>query len=252
MYKLKTDLKKTDQLVSQKIQELKTLQKKAKEESDRRRKEEEMEQNEKGIDIEAIKDWIHQSTDTMLKQQELNDYLKKQQTQREEIEDDMLKEGDRLTDLIVQKERLEMEMEVNATAEESGDTFDEARQLEIEGELEDVVLESDSITATLDVLEEHLDHVETKIASIESEIKAFSLESVQAPRFKGLTNVENARATLKTFFMVLLDINVYKKDLENKLIEQDEAMLELQSKVTILSETSSLSNAQQQVAMRKQ
>jgi len=39
----------------------------------------------------------------------------------------MLKEGDRLTDLIVQKERLEMEMEVNATAEESGDTFDEAR-----------------------------------------------------------------------------------------------------------------------------
>lgn len=164
----------------------------------------------------------------------------------------MLKEGDRLTDLIVQKERLEMEMEVNATAEESGDTFDEARQLEIEGELEDVVLESDSITATLDVLEEHLDHVETKIASIESEIKAFSLESVQAPRFKGLTNVENARATLKTFFMVLLDINVYKKDLENKLIEQDEAMLELQSKVTILSETSSLSNAQQQVAMRKQ
>jgi len=106
------------------------------------------------------------------------------------------------------------------------------------------VLESDSITATLDVLEEHLDHVETKIASIESEIKAFSLESVQAPRFKGLTNVENARATLKTFFMVLLDINVYKKDLENKLIEQDEAMLELQSKVTILSETSSLSNAQ--------
>ena len=252
MYKLKTDLKKTDQLVSQKIQELKTLQKKAKEESDRRRKEEEMEQNEKGIDIEAIKDWIHQSTDTMLKQQELNDYLKKQQTQREEIEDDMLKEGDRLTDLIVQKERLEMEMEVNATAEESGDTFDEARQLEIEGELEDVVLESDSITATLDVLEEHLDHVETKIASIESEIKAFSLESVQAPRFKGLTNVENARATLKTFFMVLLDINVYKKDLENKLIEQDEAMLELQSKVTILSETSSLTNAQQQVAMRKQ
>jgi len=37
----------------------------------------------------------------MLKQQELNEYLRKQQDQREEIEDDMLKEGDRLTDLIV-------------------------------------------------------------------------------------------------------------------------------------------------------
>jgi len=127
MFKLKNDLKKTDQLVSQKIQELKTLQRKAREESERRRKEEEMEHESKGIDIDAIKDWIHQSTDQMLKQQELNEYLKKQLTQRDEIEDDMLKEGDRLTDLIVQKERLEFEMEENAQAEENGGTFDEAR-----------------------------------------------------------------------------------------------------------------------------
>ena len=52
----------------------------------------------------------------MLKQQELNEYLKKQHEQREEIEDDMLKEGDRLTDLMVQKERLEFELEANASA----------------------------------------------------------------------------------------------------------------------------------------
>jgi len=156
----------------------------------------------------------------------------------------MLKEGDRLTDLILQKERLEFEMEENANAEDNGETFDETRQLEIEGELEDVVCESDSITATLDVLEEHLDHVETKVATIESEVKAFSAESVQAPRFRGLSNVENARATLKTFFMVLLDRNVYVKELENKLIESDETMLDLQTKVSILQENSSLSNVQ--------
>ena len=122
----------------------------------------------------------------------------------------------------------------------------------IETELEDVCLESDSITATLDVLEEHLDHVEIKIGQIRSEIQAFDLDSVQAPRFKGLNNVDNARATLKTFFMVLLDLNVYKKDLENKLIEQDETVLELSSKVSILQETSSLSGVQQQAAFRKQ
>ena len=143
-------------------------------------------------------------------------------------------------------------MEENGTAPENGGEFDEARQLEIEAELEDVVLESDSITATLDVLEEHLDHVETKVGQIEAEIKAFDINSVQAPRFKGLNNVENAKATLKTFFMVLLDLNVYKKDLENKLIENDELVLELQSKVSILSETSSLNSAQQQIAFRKQ
>ena len=40
---MKSDLKKTDQMVSQKIQELKTLQKKAREEAEKRRKEEESE-----------------------------------------------------------------------------------------------------------------------------------------------------------------------------------------------------------------
>lgn len=78
------------------------------------------------------------------------------------------------------------------------------------------------------------------------------MEQVQPPRFKGLNNVDNARATLKTFFMVLLDLNVYKKDLENKLIEQDEVVLDLQSKVNILQETSSLTSVQQQAALRKQ
>ena len=251
-YKLKADLKKTDQQVQAKIQELKTLQKKAREEAAKRRKEEDEEHEGKGIDIQAIKDWIHQSTDQLLKQQELNDYLKKQMDQREEIEDDMLKEGDRLTELMVQKERLEFAIEANREAAENGEEYDEARQLEIEGELEDVCQESDSITATLDVLEEHLDHVEGKVAQIRAEIKAFDMEQVEAPRFRGLSNVDNARATLKTFFMVLLDLNVYKKDLENRLIEQDENMLELQSKVQILQETSSLTSAQQQVALRKQ
>ena len=55
-------------------------------------------------------------------------------------------------------------MEANSKAAEAGEAYDEERQLEVEAELEDVCLESDSITATLDVLEEHLDHVETKIS----------------------------------------------------------------------------------------
>lgn len=164
----------------------------------------------------------------------------------------MLGEGDRLTELLVEKERLEFEQEQLITARDNGEEVDEERMLEVEALLEDVVTESDSITATLDVLEEHLEHVESKVATIRSEIKAFDMDAVKPPRFKGLNNVQNARATLKTFFMVLLDINVYKKELEQKLIENDETILELTSKVSILQETSSLSNAQQQVALRKQ
>ena len=136
----------------------------------------------------------------------------------------MLTEGDRLTELIIEKERLELEifeMEEQKLANENDveGGLNEERKLEIEGQLEDVCTESDSITATLDVLEEHMDHVETKIEQIKASIQSFDLDTVTPLRFKGLSSIENAKATLKTFFLVFLDLNVYKKDLENKLIE---------------------------------
>ena len=99
--------------------------------------------------------------------------------------------------------------------------------LETEKELEEIVLESESITQTLDTLEEHLTYVSAKINKISEEIRAWDPESIKPPRFKGLNSVETARQTLKVFFMVLLDLNVYKKDLETKCIEQDENILEL-------------------------
>jgi hypothetical protein len=61
--------------------------------------------------------------------------------------------------------------------------------------------------------------------------------------FKGLNSVEMARATLRTFFMVLLDLNVYKRDLETKCLEQDETIIDLQSTVTVLQEKAGYTNA---------
>ena len=68
VFNLKAELKKTDQVVSQKMNELKALQKKAHEEKIKRVQEEEKDNESKGVDVEAIKDWIHQSTDQLLKQ----------------------------------------------------------------------------------------------------------------------------------------------------------------------------------------
>ena len=76
----------------------------------------------------------------------------------------MLTEGDRLTELILQKERLESEINAIHVCIEEGIEYDEARKLEIERDLEDVVLESDSITQTLDSIDEHLDYVTSQIA----------------------------------------------------------------------------------------
>ena len=49
-----------------------------------------------------------------------------------------------------------------------------------------------------------------------------------------MNSVEMARATLSTFFMVLLDLNVYKRELEQKCIEYDETVLELDGTISIL------------------
>jgi len=64
--KLKQDLKKTEQMAAQKINELKAIQKRALDEKIRREQEEQSELESKGIDIDAIKDWIKQSTEALL------------------------------------------------------------------------------------------------------------------------------------------------------------------------------------------
>jgi hypothetical protein len=40
------------------------------------------------------------------------------------------------------------------------------------------------------------------------------MDSVQPMSFNALGSIESARATLKTFFSVVLDLNIYKRDLE--------------------------------------
>ena len=45
--------------------------------------------------------------------------------------------------------------------------------------------------------------------------------------FNALDSIDSARATLKTFFQVVLDLNIYKRDIEAKCIEQDEEVIRL-------------------------
>jgi hypothetical protein len=63
---LKSDLKKTESQVQQKIEELKKIQKKAYDEKLKRQHEDQIEGE--GIDIDAIKDWIKLNTEALLNQ----------------------------------------------------------------------------------------------------------------------------------------------------------------------------------------
>lgn len=134
--------------------------------------------------MDVIKDWIKLNTEALLNQQELTTYLKEQRKVQDEIEEEMLQEGDRLTELMLAKERLELEQQ---------ETSEEVRLLEIEAELDDIALESESITSTLDTLEEHLNFVTVKVNKLLHEIKSFDPESIKPPRFRGLNSVEMAR-----------------------------------------------------------
>jgi hypothetical protein len=54
------------------------------------------------------------------------------------------------------------------------------------------------------------------------------MESIAPLEFGALDSIESARVTLKTFFQVLLELNVYKRDLEKKCLDQDGVVIELE------------------------
>jgi DNA repair exonuclease SbcCD ATPase subunit len=170
----------------------------------------------------------------MLKNKELSEYLKENQKQKDELEDEMLECGDRLGEIELQRDRLAVEQETLKEMEDEGEEVDEARLLELEGEIEDLEMEQNSIVDTLDNLQEHMDFLLNKINEITTEIISYDMNNINPPRFKGLKNVDVARATLQTFFLVMLDLNVYKKELETKCIDQDEKIMLMQNTINVM------------------
>lgn len=137
----------------------------------------------------------------------------------------MLEEGDRLTEALFEKEKLEFEKEeLEAKAKEERD---EGRLLEIEDNLKDLEMAVTSVTATLDMLQEALEFVQSKLNQVTEELEAFDVDSISPLSFNALESIDSARATLKTFFQVVLDLNIYKRDLEAKCLEQDETLIKL-------------------------
>jgi cytochrome P450 len=91
---------------------------------------EEQENEAKGIDLDLIDSWISSNTEAMLKHQELKEYMNKQIEQRNKLENEMLEEGDRMTEILIVKEKLDLEKEELDSA--PGDQKDESRIIEID------------------------------------------------------------------------------------------------------------------------
>mmetsp|Transcript_35035 Transcript_35035/g.34046 ORF Transcript_35035/g.34046 Transcript_35035/m.34046 type:complete len:202 (+) Transcript_35035:2836-3441(+) len=155
--------------------------------------------------------------------------MEKQMDERERIEDEMLAEGDKLIDFQLKKERKEMEKE----EAENETEIDEGKVYELEEELDNICVEINNISEELDSKDQTLEFINRKINEYAEELQGMDVD-IEPLNFKGLQSVDAARITLQTFFSVLLDLNVYKRDLEQKCIEQDEAILALNDRIRIL------------------
>lgn len=123
----------------------------------------------------------------------------------------------------IEKSQLELEAEP-----------DEGKILELEEELYLLFMEMNNITETLDSKDQTLGFLNNKINSLTEEVITLDIDNIQPLKFSGLQSVDAARVTLQTFFSILLDLNIYKRDLENKCIESDEHILELTDKIRLM------------------
>lgn len=71
-----------------------------------------------------------------------------------------------------------------------------------------------AIQDNLDNMEEKNDFIDGKITGIKTAIIEFNPEDVDQLKFEEVQSIEGARACLGAFFGILLDVNVYKRELE--------------------------------------
>jgi len=71
-----------------------------------------------------------------------------------------------------------------------------------------------AIQDNLDNMEEKNDFIDGKISGIKTAIIEFNPEDVDQLKFEEVQSIEGARACLGAFFGILLDVNVYKRELE--------------------------------------
>ena len=147
----------------------------------------------------------------------------------------MFAEGDKLNAIILDKERKEIEkQQLEMVATESED-FDEGKIIEMEEEIYQLTLQVQNINDSLESFEDSYNFHLEKLNRLNEEAIALDANNIEPLKFTGLQSVDAARVTLQTFFSVMLDLNIYKRDLETKCIESDDAILELNAQINFLN-----------------
>lgn len=163
----------------------------------------------------------------MLRHNELKDAMERHNQEKDRIEDEMFNEGDKLDRLMLEKDRKELEKQNLELIAEQAEVPDEGPILELEELIYQLTMEIQNVNETLESLEETHKFHSDKLNLLNEEAIALDCDNIEPLKFSGLQSVDAARVTLQTFFSVMLDVNIYKRDLETKCIESDEAIINL-------------------------
>jgi prefoldin subunit 5 len=108
---------------------------------------------------------------------------------------------------------------------------DEEELYAIGEEIEQINFEMRAIQDNLDNLEERHDFIENKVSSFTTQLIEFNPDDVDQLRFEEVQSIEGARACLGAFFKILLDVNVYKRQLQNVNLENEATIESLNSQL---------------------
>ena len=210
---LRRDNKKKDQIAKRKQEEITAMLKKTKSDKQKQVNGQKDRMKKKNIDMEYLQNWIVTNTEKMLRYKDLKQNLSYEIEQRNEVDNVISEEQNAHAQLSVRREKLEFR---KSQIDSELECVNDEELYNVSEEIGSLNLEMGAIQDNLDNLEEKHDFIEEKISSINTAIIEFSPEDIEQLKFEEVQSIEGARACLAAFFTILLDVNVYKRQLENQ------------------------------------
>ena len=223
--KLKRENMQKNNILRRKVEELKALQQRQKQDLQKHRKALNQKRQLKKIDPQKIKKWVSENTQKLMRYQDIKEELEKENLAKSHTETQIQEEQSLYAIIQTKMERLQAKR-ANSDAEDK-DLIDDLDQ-----EIREMELELESITENMNSLEDKLDFVSEKISTFEKEVIEINPESIERLRFEEISNLEEAKIYLGSFFNIFLEMNVYRSMVENKILEQDEIIDKLKQELS--------------------
>ena len=226
--KLKSENLKKSNILRRKVEELQALQKRQQLEIQKQRKAISQKRMSKRIDPDKIKNWVNENTQKLIRYQDIKEELDKEEAERQDTEKRIEEEQNNYAVVQTKKEKLESKRKI--THEDDLDQIED-----IDQEIRGLDLELGAINENINSLEDKLDFINEKISIFNKEVIEINPEGIEALRFEEINNLEEAKIYLGSFFNIFLEMNVYRSMVENKILEQDNIIVQLRKEISELN-----------------